>query len=149
MKLPKRDGAIYDLLFVYGSLMRNTGHPMAHRLAGESRSLGGAAVTGRLYSLGRYPGAVPSPNPRDAVHGELLALRRPEKTFCWLDDYEGCGESDPEPHAYRRVIVPVRLIAGSRLRAWIYYYRGPLDLAKRIPSGRFHGRYAIPAASAE
>lgn len=62
------------LLFVYGSLLRGSRHPMARRLALESRKLGPATVTGRLYDLGFYPGAVPSANPQELVHGELLML---------------------------------------------------------------------------
>lgn len=109
-----------DALFIYGTLRPQTGHPMARRLAGESAFIGPGTIAARLYRLGYFPGAVPSVAPGDIVHGDVVRLLRPGSSLAWLDDYEGCGNRHPEPQAYRRVIVPVRLRSGDRLDAWAY-----------------------------
>ena len=124
-------------LFVYGSLMRASGHPMATRLLSQSRYLGPGRISARLYNLGSYPGAVSSDKARDSVHGDVVKLLRPASTLAWLDKYEGCGASAPEPQAYQRVIAPVVLSTGESLNAWIYFYKMPVHRARHIPHGRF------------
>lgn len=127
-------------LFVYGTLMPASGHPMALRLAAQSTVIGLGTVAGRLYDLGRYPGVVLETAPGERVHGVALALHRPQHTLAWLDAYEGAGETDPEPQGYARVITAVQLTKGQKVAAWIYDYRGPLAFARRLASGR----YAMP-----
>lgn len=124
-------------LFVYGTLRPQSGHPMARRLAGESAVIGPGTIAAKLYRLGYYPGAVLSGKPGDIVHGDVVRLLRPGRSLAWLDEYEGCGNRTPEPQAYRRVIVPVRLRSGCRLDAWAYEYLYPVHPARRIPGGRF------------
>jgi gamma-glutamylcyclotransferase (GGCT)/AIG2-like uncharacterized protein YtfP len=124
-----------DCLFVYGTLMPASGHPMALRLASESALLGAATMSGRLYDLGDYPGAVPSADPADRVHGMAVRLRNPATSLRWLDAYEGCGDDDAEPHAYQRVIASALLKSGQAIDAWIYYYRWPLSAARHLRNG--------------
>jgi gamma-glutamylcyclotransferase (GGCT)/AIG2-like uncharacterized protein YtfP len=127
-----------DCLFVYGTLMPHSRHPMASRLASESVSLGAATVCGHLYNLGSYPGVLPSDLPREKVHGTVVKLHRARHSLRWLDAYEGCGEHDTEPHGFKRVIIGARLMVGRTVNAWIYYYQGPLDNARRLNSGRYY-----------
>jgi gamma-glutamylcyclotransferase (GGCT)/AIG2-like uncharacterized protein YtfP len=127
-----------DCLFVYGTLMGQSRHPMALRLAAESTPLALATVRGHLYDLGSYPGLLPSDLPRDKVHGMVLRLRRPSHSLRWLDAYEGCGEQDAEPHSFKRVITGARLAAGRMVNCWIYTYQGPIDNARRVHSGRYY-----------
>lgn len=108
---------------------------MALRLAAESAPLGAATVNGRLYDLGRYPGAVPSAEAGDRVRGVVVRLRDPAMSLRWLDDYEGCGDDDPEPRAYQRVIASASLELGQETDAWIYHYRWPLGEARHIENG--------------
>lgn len=135
-----------DCLFVYGTLMPGSGHPMALRLAADSVTVGAATIGGLLYDLGHYPGAVPSSDPEARVHGVLLRLRDPQATLRWLDDYEGCGDDDAEPHAYQRVIAQARLESGQETDAWIYFYRWPLGDARHLGSGRYTA-FRLPASS--
>ncbi|WP_170937283.1 MULTISPECIES: gamma-glutamylcyclotransferase family protein [Rhodomicrobium] len=136
-----------DALFIYGTLRPGSGHGMARRLAAESAYLGPAAMPGRLYRIGAYPGAVPTEKPGEIVHGDAVRLLNPGRTFAWLDEYEGCGVKQPEPQAYQRVIVPVRLHSREALQAWVYFYHHPVHPARRIPDGRFlrNGRLPIVA----
>jgi gamma-glutamylcyclotransferase (GGCT)/AIG2-like uncharacterized protein YtfP len=124
-------------LFVYGTLMRACGHPMAARLNRQSLYLGPGTISARLYNLGHYPGAVSSDKPQDSVHGNVVKLLWPAATLAWLDRYEGCGAGAPEPQAYERVIAPVVLGAGERRDAWVYFYKMPVRAARRVPHGRF------------
>jgi len=117
-------------LFVYGTLMRASGHPMAMRLGSQSLYLGPGRISARLYNLGSYPGAVPSDKAWDSVHGDVVKLLRPASTLAWLDKYEGCGAGAPEPQAYERVIAPVILRAGERRDAWVYFYKMPVHRAR-------------------
>jgi gamma-glutamylcyclotransferase (GGCT)/AIG2-like uncharacterized protein YtfP len=122
-------------LFVYGTLMRASGHPMAMRLGSQSLYLGPGRIAARLYNLGSYPGAVPSDKARDSVHGDVVKLLRPAATLAWLDKYEGCGAEAPEPQAYERVTAPVVLRAGESLNAWVYFYKMPVHRARHISHG--------------
>jgi gamma-glutamylcyclotransferase (GGCT)/AIG2-like uncharacterized protein YtfP len=124
-------------LFIYGTLMIGSGHAMARRLARESRPVGPGTAPGRLYDLGAYPGAVEAEGAGACIHGQVVRLNHPGRSLSWLDVYEGCGESDTEPHAYRRVLAPVRLATGDRVDAWMYFYRGALGGARLIRSGRY------------
>src|SRR5665648_864975 len=124
-------------LFVYGTLMRASGHPMAARLESQSLYLGRGCIAARLYNLGSFPGAVRSAKARDSVHGDVVKLLRPASTLAWLDKYEGCGAGAPEPQAYERVIAPVVLSAGEARDAWVYFYRLPVHRARHVPHGHF------------
>jgi gamma-glutamylcyclotransferase (GGCT)/AIG2-like uncharacterized protein YtfP len=126
-----------NALFVYGTLMHGSGHPMARRLRRQSEYLGAGWIGAKLYSLGWYPGAVPSSERGARVHGDAMRLRNPAATFAWLDAYEGCAPGQPEPRAYERVIVPVTLNSGDKLDAWVYFYKLPIRSAKHLPDGRF------------
>jgi len=67
----------------------------------------------------------------------VVELRDPAGSLVWIDAYEGCSRHSPEPHEYKRVIVPARLYSGETLNSWIYVYKGPLTHARRMPNGRF------------
>lgn len=127
-----------EALFVYGTLKRVTGHPMARRLQSQSEYVGQASLQGRLYGLGSYPGLVLCGKAGSKVHGEVVRLSNPERCFPWLDEYEGCSSRYPEPWEFKRVIVPVLLASGMPVEAWVYFYQGPVSPARQIPDGRFH-----------
>jgi gamma-glutamylcyclotransferase (GGCT)/AIG2-like uncharacterized protein YtfP len=136
--MPNPTSSPVATLFVYGTLMRMTGQPMARKLHGQSGYLGPAWIRGKLYSLGRYPGLVLSEVGPDRVHGEVVRLANPARCFDWIDAYEGCSRADPEPHEYERLIVPVTLQSGARLDAWVYVYKKPVSRARQIPDGLFY-----------
>ena len=124
-------------LFVYGTLMHASRHPMAVQLRSQSLYVGQAFLSARLYDLGSYPGAVLSDKAGDRVHGDVVKLLWPVFTLAWLDDYEGCGAGALEPQSYERAIAPVAFIAGGRCNAWVYIYKMPVHHARRVPHGRF------------
>jgi gamma-glutamylcyclotransferase (GGCT)/AIG2-like uncharacterized protein YtfP len=132
-----------DHLFVYGTLRRGSGHRM-HRILAEGASfVGQGRVPGELYHLGWHPGAVPvraesgvHQGPR-AIRGELYRLHEPGRMLALLDDYEGCGPADPEPHRFVRERIEVLLDRGGRVTSWIYWYCGETTDAVRIDSGEW------------
>jgi gamma-glutamylcyclotransferase (GGCT)/AIG2-like uncharacterized protein YtfP len=124
-------------LFVYGSLLSSVCHPMGARLSREARLAGPATIEGRLYSLGRYPGLIESPQGQYAVHGEVYALKTPAVTLAWLDAYEGIVPGRPDNSPYERVERPVRLAAGGTLIAWVYLYRRSVQRLPEVLTGRW------------
>jgi gamma-glutamylcyclotransferase (GGCT)/AIG2-like uncharacterized protein YtfP len=124
-------------LFVYGTLRRDTQHELVGLLARHARFVGDAAVGGKLYDLGNYPGLVYPGNSR--VIGEVYAIDRPywESVISQLDEYEGCTPSDPEPHEYRREVVPVQLTNGETLSAWAYVLNREPRNGREIQSGDY------------
>ena len=127
---PDREGA--DLLFVYGSLM--AGFPLHPLLAGLAELVGRGRIQGRLVDLGAYPGAVPAPVGH--VRGEVYRVRRPEG-WASLDYAEG-----PQ---YHRDEVAVEVDDGGQVKAFVYWYCGPLDRGVPIPAGDY--RAHAPARS--
>jgi len=126
-------------LFVYGTLMSASGHPMAARLAREATWLGPASIQGRLYGIAWYPGVVDCANAKERVHGELYALADPVASFAWLDAYEGlvAGRSDCE---YARLERPARPHAAADVMAWVYLYQRAPDPLRLIGDGRWAAR---------
>jgi gamma-glutamylcyclotransferase (GGCT)/AIG2-like uncharacterized protein YtfP len=129
------------LLFVYGTLRAGSNTPLAQRLAREASYAGVAHFRGRLYDLGRYPGAVPSSFVGDRVVGDLYRLRRPA-LLRRLDGYEGCIGETGRGQEYRRVLMPVVLVGtATTVEAWVYLYQRPAACRRRIESGDWLARF--------
>jgi gamma-glutamylcyclotransferase (GGCT)/AIG2-like uncharacterized protein YtfP len=123
-------------LFVYGTLMRGSRSPYARLLETRAQFLSKASAPGRLYHLGRFPGAVFDASCPARVHGEVFRLRSAQLLDA-LDGYEGCRPDDPEPHLFRRAVIGVQLARGGALEAWTYPFAGTVAGRPRIASGRF------------
>ena len=101
-------------LFVYGTLRPQMTHPLGHLLVRHGILLGPGVFQGKLYDLGRYPGAVASRKKTDLVAGEVYRLQNPERVFVVLDEYEG--------PRFKRTQVPIFLPEEDCLDCWIYLY---------------------------
>jgi gamma-glutamylcyclotransferase (GGCT)/AIG2-like uncharacterized protein YtfP len=126
------------LLFVYGTLRRQSRHPMARLLAERATFLGEAKTRGRLYDLGRYPGAVPSTN-EDWIFGDVYDLGEDMALLTELDAYE-IAES-PQPAFFDRQSVEVIRPPDVRETAWIYWFVGPMPHAVLIASGHYEKNF--------
>lgn len=102
---------------------------MHHVLPAHAAFIGPGTFQGKLYNLGRYPGAVASTEASDRVVGEVYALRREKHSLESLDAYEG--------NLFRRERVSITLITGDRINAWIYLYVGPIEGQPVIPGGDY------------
>jgi gamma-glutamylcyclotransferase (GGCT)/AIG2-like uncharacterized protein YtfP len=127
------------LLFVYGTLRPGSDVPLARRLAAEARHLGAARASGRLYDLGAYPGMTDGA-PGERVTGDVFELADPARVLRVLDDYEGCGASDPPPHTFARVERRVVLADGRELAAWLYLAPGAAAAGERMTAGDWQRR---------
>jgi gamma-glutamylcyclotransferase (GGCT)/AIG2-like uncharacterized protein YtfP len=126
-------------LFVYGTLMQGSGHPVQRKLHDCSEFIGSGWITGQLYQIRHYPGVIESASCNDKVYGELYRLND-QTLLSLLDDYEECSSAFPEPHEYLRKTVNVTLSGGQKKQAWAYIYNYPVNPAWRILSGRFDQR---------
>jgi gamma-glutamylcyclotransferase (GGCT)/AIG2-like uncharacterized protein YtfP len=151
------------LLFVYGSLRRQfEGHALLERLG--ARYIGRASVPGRLFDLGRFPGAIktnvvhepgqrlnssqvnatPEPAEQPRVLGEIFQLRNPQRALSLLDQYEGLRPSPLVRSLYARELVEATLEDGERVVTWIYWLNRLPKGMRRITSGDYRSRHAKP-----
>lgn len=101
-----------------------------HRLLARAAAfVGEARVRARLLDLRAYPGLVPGPG---SVRGELYHLRGPE-VLGPIDREEG--------YNFQRRLTTVTRADGRRVRAWIYWYRGPRGHALLLPEGDWRTRW--------
>jgi gamma-glutamylcyclotransferase (GGCT)/AIG2-like uncharacterized protein YtfP len=118
-------------LFVYGTLRGDLGHHAAALLARRAYAVGPGRLRGRLYDLGEYPAAVPSPDPAHRVRGLVYRMEvgLSEVLLADLDRYEGA--------AYRRELARVVLDDGQSVLAWVYFYARTPPPGSTIPSGDY------------
>ncbi|MEM8979421.1 MAG: gamma-glutamylcyclotransferase family protein [Pseudomonadota bacterium] len=134
-----------NYLFVYGTLLTSSEHPMGTLLRQHARLSARGSIQARLYQIddpdapgkNTYPGALPSPNPDDRVHGEVYAVMDPDTLYPAFDDFEACGPAWPEPHEFLLREVTVSLADGLSRKAMCYLYTWDVSSAQLIPSGRF------------
>src|SRR5208282_1418417 len=97
--------------------------PYAKLLAARAQFAGEASAPGRLYHLGRFPGAVFDARCPARVHGEAFLLNGVALLVA-LDAYEGCGGQGTKPNLFYRDIIEVKLARGGMLAAWAYPFAG-------------------------
>ena len=126
-----------EFIFVYGTLRRDTATPMSYLLAQHCGYFSEGYMQGRLYQVEGYPGAIESDNPKDRVYGEVYSLVNPSLILPELDNYEECTNKFPEPHEYTRKKLPISLIGGACITAWVYVYNHSVSNLMRIKSGDY------------
>ena len=108
---------VMERLFVYGSLQ--PGGANGHVLAPLKGQWEPAVIRGNLVEAGwgasmGYPALVLDES-GDEVHGHVLASSQLTAKWADLDEFEGDG--------YERVVAPVTLSSGERVRAHVYVLR--------------------------
>lgn len=129
-----------DCIFVYGSLLSTIAHPKGEQLRREASLVGTATLSGSLYRVSWYPALTLAPG--RIVHGEVYRMHTPRETLAWLDEYEGITSGPAavaESDEYERRVVPVTLVSGATLDAWVYIYLRPLDPDRLVETGRWTG----------
>lgn len=118
-----------DMLFVYGSLRRQSGHAMSRWLMKHAEWQGEGAITGRLFRVDWYPGLVAG---QGLVKGDVYRLPTPAMLER-LDAFEDIrGRPDDE---YERRLSAVQMIAGGSLQAWVYWYRQSTERLELVQGG--------------
>jgi len=116
-------------IFVYGTLRKGGA---ANHLMEESSWLGSANLSGQLFKIDWYPGAIYKPGSNQFVVGDIYEVSA--KTLSQLDHYEGCSHAHSQPHEYRRIEVTVTTQHGSET-CQFWEYAWALSQRKRIITG--------------
>lgn len=111
-------------LFVYGTLRRQSTHPMGFWLAQHAEFIGHAKVRGHLYQVSYYPAIVHGDS---WIEGDVYACAA--DLWPTLDEFEEATGDHPE---YERRLTPVLLATGQWLTAWVYWYLQPIDKLQRL-----------------
>lgn len=123
-------------LFVYGTLRKGfRAHKLLQRFC--PRFLGVGQVRGRLYNLGKYPGATETTHTNDRIQGELYWLARATAAFKVLDRFEGFHPRRPASNEFERRETTVTMLDGSESLAWIYWLSRTRPAGRRILSGNY------------
>jgi gamma-glutamylcyclotransferase (GGCT)/AIG2-like uncharacterized protein YtfP len=125
-----------DKLFVYGTLLKQSGNMMAAYLKSKTEFISDALLPGLLYKVDFYPGALYQPDAAQMVLGELYHLTDVDRALEVLDTYEDYHAESPEGSLFVREVVEV--FAGEEThRCWAYLYNLPVDNLRLISSGDF------------
>lgn len=124
-----------EYLFVYGTLRRDSVHPMAGYLRANAKHMGSASIMGSLYRISWYPAFVPDGKSR--VMGDVFLLSNSSEALGLLDQYEGIDRQDSGESEYIRRQMDVTCADGSVLPAWIYIFNRDVTGLQRIVSGDF------------
>ncbi|MCB2193201.1 MAG: gamma-glutamylcyclotransferase [Deltaproteobacteria bacterium] len=117
-----------ELIFFYGTLMLP--YPTLEHLGVENMLVyqGWDRVSGRLYSLGRYPALTLEPG---SVRGQVFEMSDP-KAMAVLDGFEHFFPGDPDNSEYLRKLIP---LTGREASAWVYVFNRSTEGLTLIPGG--------------
>ena len=124
-----------DRVFFYGTLLTGFNRTTRAGVDAFLKFTGRGWINGKLFDLGIYPAAIPSPE--GVVWGEVYEMTDPAAVLHALDDIEGYRPDDPDKSLYSRDRASVRMPQGGTEEAWVYFYNAPLGRALRIPSGDY------------
>jgi len=124
-------------LFAYGTLRPDRAPPGIAAVARRLGRVAAATISGRLYDLGSYPGAVLDPCTNAKVHGEVLRLPDDPDVLARLDAYEGFDPSEPRRSLFVRVTTRATLTDGRTLACWVYVYNREPAGAPLLAGGRW------------
>lgn len=125
------------LIFVYGTLRRGGASALEHLLTRHCEYFSAGCIQGKLYQVNHYPGFVESDQINDQVYGELYRIASQGEIIRQLDEYEECTEKFPQPHEYIRKKLPVKLINGETLDAWVYVFNRDISHLIAIKCGDY------------
>ncbi|MBD8487346.1 gamma-glutamylcyclotransferase [Echinicola sp. CAU 1574] len=127
-----------NLIFVYGTLLKETGYAIQQLFHQKSAFVAEAFTYGKLFQVSYYPGLVLNPTSLDKVYGQIFRISEIEKVLQALDEYEEAGPSFPSPQAYKRTIITAYDLQSSEpMKCWAYLYNLPTENLKQIVKGKF------------
>ena len=99
-------------------------HPVRFEIHNDIDWVGETFIRGKLFDIGRYPGAVKDIlGTRSRIKGEVLLVRSPKKVFRILDEYEGFDSNLINKSEYRREKDDGRLLPGPDNRRPLLYHK--------------------------
>jgi gamma-glutamylcyclotransferase (GGCT)/AIG2-like uncharacterized protein YtfP len=127
-------------LFVYGTLRNNYGHKLYSILRDNFELIGKGVIKGKLFDIGKYPGAVISKTDNNNIVGELYQAKNNEaidQALKKLDKYEGYDAHNLLSSEYVRKRKFVKLKNGKKALSWVYLYNRPVKNKRLIESGDY------------
>lgn len=134
-------------LFVCGTLLPGLTPASVAPLAERFKIVGDAAVGGKLYDFGDYPGAILEERGGERVRGMVFELPDDPAFLSALDDYEGIVASNKASSLFLRVRTDATLDDGRTIRCWMYVYNRALSGQPAIPDGDYRKYLAAKANS--
>lgn len=125
---------LIDHLFVYGTLL-STDNEFAKYLNNNATLVSKGFITGQLYDIGEYPGAVVNETEGYPIHGSVCKLNN-ANALVVLDNYEGYGADQDQPNLFIRDLLPVDTAEGE-INCWVYLYNLSVDGLTEIKSGDY------------
>lgn len=125
-----------NTLFVYGTLLLNVQSDIANFLKKNAQFVGEGYLSGQLFDLGQYPGAVFQKDSNSQVYGHIFELQNPNYALPILDEYEAVSEQFGPYKEYVREKVPIKMNEESVL-CWTYLYVQPTVNLPLIESGNY------------
>jgi len=122
-------------LFVYGTLLAKS-NPYAAYLQQCCKLIGEGKFRGRLYDIGQYPGAIDDIADDQFVYGSIYLMDDAVKILSAIDEYEGIGPNEPEPHEYNRALTDIETENGVAA-CWVYLYNWPVGGKFQIAGGNY------------
>ncbi|HEY8782324.1 MAG TPA: gamma-glutamylcyclotransferase family protein [Mucilaginibacter sp.] len=122
-------------LFVYGTLLDES-NPFGAFLKECCSFYKKGKFKGKLFDLGEYPGAILGDGADHFVYGSIFLMNDPVETLKMLDDYEGFGNSQPQPNEFIRELAKVET-GDETLNCWAYLYNLPVEGHWHIESGDY------------
>jgi gamma-glutamylcyclotransferase (GGCT)/AIG2-like uncharacterized protein YtfP len=126
-------------LFVYGTLLPDRAPPHLSDVVGSLRPVGPGSMTGRLYDLGDFPGAVYDITSAHRVVGRVFELSEDVALLQRLDTYEGYCQKSANTSLFVREQLPITLADGSQLLCWVFVYNRDPGRAPLVPGGDYIG----------
>lgn len=131
-------------LFVYGTLRRSHAPPEISGLMRNLKLVGGGSVSGRLFDLGSYPGAIFDKASGTQINGEVYRLPESPEVLRKLDAYEEFDPKRPRQSLFVRQTIRVR-VDGKNLNCWAYRFnserlkkpaarKSAIKTLRRVPS---------------
>ncbi|MEO7507782.1 MAG: gamma-glutamylcyclotransferase family protein [Pyrinomonadaceae bacterium] len=124
-------------LFVCGTLLPELVPDHLRGFMRSCASVGEAFVSGRLYDLGKYPGAILDTNATERIRGWIYQLPDDPAVLLSLDDYEGIDRNDESASLFIRQRVKATMATGEKVDCWIYTYNRSVHLAPIIDGGDY------------
>ena len=127
-------------LFVYGTLRNDYGHKLYSLLKDNFELIGKGVIKGKLFDIGKYPGAIISNADNNKIVGEIYQVKDAaciDSVFKVLDKYEGYDVNDKFSSEYIRKRKLVKLKNGKKVLSWVYIYNKPIANKHLIESGDY------------
>ena len=137
MEFNKKSKQKAEYLFVYGTLKPEMIESVMPQLLPYFEFVANGYVTGKLFDVNDYPGAVPATSVHNKIFGQLLSIHRgfEKEVFHLLDDYEDYDTANVVGSLFRREKVTVYINEAHMQEAWIYWYNKSTSGLTEIISG--------------